>query len=321
MSILLLSFKPDEFDRSYVDEVRKLAPGMRVVVTAERNEIAGLLGEIEIAAGFGFPYDLLPQAPKLRWMQQWGAGADWLMRFPEAAELPFVLTNASGVHAIPISEQILGYMLMFARGLHRAVRAQARREWWRPSRSEVFELAGRTLLLIGVGAIGERTAQLASAHGMRVEGIRRDPSIGAAGVAAMYSPDQLRARLPQADFVVLTVPLIAETRNMIDAAALDRMKPSSYLINIGRGGTIDEAAMAAALREGRIAGAALDVFAQEPLPADSPLWDLDNLIITGHYSGNTPRYHERATEIFLDNLRRFRAGEPLRNVVDKRLGY
>ncbi|HMO56299.1 MAG TPA: D-2-hydroxyacid dehydrogenase [Roseiflexaceae bacterium] len=321
MSIVLLSFQPDEFDRAYVDQTRQLAGGMRVVVTAERANIEGMLDEIEVIAGFGVPYDLLQRMPKLRWMQQWGAGADRLLRHPAAAAMPFTLTNASGVHAVPISEQILGYMLMFARGLHHAVRAQQRNEWWRPQRSEVFELAGKTLLLIGVGAIGEHTALVANALGMRVEGIRRDATQHVAGVAAMYGPEALAARLPQADMVVLTVPLIEETRNLIDAAALARMKPTSYLINIGRGGTIDETALAAALRSGQIAGAALDVFAEEPLPAASPLWVLDNLITTGHYAGNTQRYHERSTAIFFENLRRYRAGEPLINLVDKQIGY
>jgi phosphoglycerate dehydrogenase-like enzyme len=279
-----------------------------------------VLDEVEIVAGW-LPPELLPRAARLRWMQQWGAGVDWLMRHPEAAELPFVLTNASGVHAIPISEHIIGMLLMFARGLHLAVRAQQRREWWRPGREGIFELSGKTMLLVGVGAIGERTAQLAAALGVRVEGVRRDPSAGAPGVAEMYGQERLLERLPHADVVVLTVPLSRETEGMIGAEELAAMKPSAYLVNIGRGGTVDEDALAAALREGRIAGAGLDVFGAEPLPADSPLWAMDNVIITAHYSGNTPAYGERAMDIFLDNLRRFQAGEPLRNQVDKQAGY
>jgi phosphoglycerate dehydrogenase-like enzyme len=156
---------------------------------------------------------------------------------------------------------------------------------------------------------------------MRVLGIRRDPTRGAPGVEAMFGPHQLLDLLPQADLVVLTVPLTAETRGMIGEPELRAMKSTAFLVNVGRGGTVDEAALAEALREGWIAGAGLDVFETEPLPEDSPLWRLDRMIVTSHYAGVTPHYNERALEVFLDNLERYRAGEPLRNVVDKQLGY
>jgi phosphoglycerate dehydrogenase-like enzyme len=177
------------------------------------------------------------------------------------------------------------------------------------------------MLLIGVGAIGERTAAVASALGMRVLGIRRDAARGAPGVAAMYGLDRLLDLLPEADCVVLTVPLNRSTQGMIGERELRAMKPSAYLVNIGRGGTVQEDALVRALREGWIAGAGLDVFAEEPLPETSPLWELENVIVTAHYAGMTPHYDERALAIFLDNLRRYRAGEPLRNVVDKAAGY
>ncbi|MEN9936561.1 MAG: hypothetical protein RLZZ387_3140 [Chloroflexota bacterium] len=321
MSVLLLGFEPGDIGPERAAQVEALAPDMRVVVTRDRAAIEALLDEVEVAAGW-FPPELAARAPQLRWFQQWGAGADWLLRHPEAVDHGFVLTNASGVHAVPISEHIIGTLLMFSRGLHLAVRAQARREWWRPARrDELFELAGKTMLLVGVGAIGVRTAELAVALGMRVEGVRRDPSVGAPGVAAMYGPERLAERLPHADVVVLTIPLSHATRGMIGEAEIGAMKPGAYLVNIGRGGTVDEDALADAIRAGRLAGAALDVFAEEPLPPSSPLWDLERVIITAHYAGNTPAYDDRAMEIFLDNLRRYRAGEPLRNVVDKREGY
>src|SRR5436853_839164 len=226
MPILLLNFAPEEIDPVVLDEIRMLAPQMRVVVTQDRSEIEALLDDVEIAAG-DFPHDLVARAPRLRWFQQWGAGADWLLRHPEVAESDFVLTNASGVHAIPISEHIIGLLLMFARGLHRAVRVQARRQWWRPPADELFELAGKTMLLVGVGAIGARTAMLASALGMRVEGVRRHPARAAAGVDALYGPHQLRERLAHADVVVLTVPLSEATQGLIGAADLRAMKPTA----------------------------------------------------------------------------------------------
>jgi phosphoglycerate dehydrogenase-like enzyme len=202
-----------------------------------------------------------------------------------------------------------------------AVRAQDRHAWQAPKRDQLFELAGKTMLLVGVGAIGERTAMIAAALGMRVLGIRRNPAGDLPGVEAIYGSDRLHDLLPEADCVVLTVPLSHATQGMIGERELRAMKPTSYLINIGRGGTIQQPALIQALREGWIAGAGLDVFDQEPLPATSPLWELDNVIMTAHYAGLTPEYDQRALAIFLDNLKRYQAGEPLQNVVDKAAGY
>ncbi len=320
MSVLLVCLPVERLPEAQLAQIRAAAPDMRVVMTTDQAEVEPLLGEIAIAAGW-FPHDLLPRARRLRWLQEWGAGVDWLLRHPEVAELDFTLTNASGVHAIPISEQILSYLLAFARGLPAAIRAQERRAWQAPRRDQLFELAGKTMLLVGVGAIGARTAAIAAALGMRVLGIRRNPAGALPGVEAIYGPDRLYDFLPEADCVVLTVPLSRATQGMIGERELRAMKPTSYLINIGRGGTLQQPALIQALREGWIAGAGLDVFEQEPLPATSPLWEMDNVIITAHYAGLTPAYDQRALAIFLDNLRRYRAGEPLQNVVDKAAGY
>jgi phosphoglycerate dehydrogenase-like enzyme len=320
MSTVLLGYKAGELPQDQIEEVQRLVPHMQVLVTEDLAEIEAALPEIEVAAR-RFPHDLIPRAPKLRWLQQWGAGADWLLRYPEVARLDFVLTNASGVHAIPISEHILALLFAFARRIHKAVRAQEQRRWERSRDEPIFELAGKTMVLIGVGAIGERTAKASAALGMRVLGVRYDPSLGAEGVEVMYGPDQLLEILPQADFVVLTVPLTEGTRGMIGESELRAMKPTAHIVSIGRGGTIDEEALIRALQEGWIAGAGLDVFAVEPLPASSPLWGIENVIVTAHYAGLTPHYEERAMAIFVDNLRRYVAGEPLLNVVDKQLGY
>jgi phosphoglycerate dehydrogenase-like enzyme len=320
MSVLLISLPDDRLSEAQLARIRAAAPELRVVATHDRAQIDALLEQIEVAAGW-FPHDLLARAPRLRWLQEWGAGVDWLLQHPAAVELPFTLTNASGVHAIPISEQILAYLLAFARRLPAAVRAQERRVWKAPARAEVFELAGKTMVLIGIGAIGARTATVAHSLGMRVLGIRRNPAGDAPDGATIYGPEALHELLPQADFVVLTVPLSRATQGMIGERELRVMQPSSYLVNIGRGGIIEEQALVRALREGWIAGAALDVFEQEPLPETSPLWEMDNVIITAHYAGLTPAYDERALAILLDNLRRYREGQPLRNVVDKAAGY
>jgi len=215
MRTILLGFEPGTLSAEQLARVRAAAPDMRVLVTRDRDEIEAVLDEVEIVAG-GFPRDLLPGAHNLRWFQQWGAGADWLLRHPEAVGLDFVLTNASGVHPIPISEHILAFLLAFARDLHQAVRAQERHEWVSQDQQEtIFELAGKTVLLVGVGAIGERTARVATALGMRVWGGRRNPAVSVPGVEAMFGPHQLLDLLPEADFVVLTVPLTHETQGMI----------------------------------------------------------------------------------------------------------
>jgi phosphoglycerate dehydrogenase-like enzyme len=320
MGILLLGFVSEKLTETQLNQIRDAAPDMQIVVTRDRDEIESMLDKVEIAVG-GFPHDLISKAHNLRWLQQWGAGADWLMRYPEVIDQDFVLTNVSGVHPIPISEHIFALLLAFARDLHSAIRAQSQRHWKGAAQSELFELIGKTMLLIGVGAIGKRTAKIAAALEMRVLGVRRNPTMTVPTVETMFGPDQLLDILPEADFVVLTAPLTHETEKMIGERELRAMKPTAYLVNIGRGGTIDENALIHVLREGWIAGAGLDVFEIEPLPEDSPLWGMENVIITAHYSGLTPHYDERAMGIFLKNLKLYQAGKPLINVIAKKLGY
>ncbi|MGC9360425.1 MAG: D-2-hydroxyacid dehydrogenase [Anaerolineae bacterium] len=318
-NVILLGLADDALDQATRERIVSLAPEHRLVVTQDRAEIERRLDRIEIAAA-RFPHDLLLRAPRLRWYQQWGAGADWLRRYPDVRASGLILTNASGVHAIPISEHIIGMALALARGLHAAVRHQVEHRWHRPE-GGIRELAGATMLLIGVGAIGSRTARLAKALDMRVLGVRRDPAQGDPHVDAMYGPGDLPELWAQADLVVLTVPLTDETHHMVDEAALRAMPSHAVIINIGRGGTIDQEALVRALQEGWIGGAGLDVFDPEPLSEDSPLWDMPNVLITSHYAGTSPVYNQRALAIFTDNLARYVAGQPLRNVVDKELGY
>ena len=320
MTTILIALKESNVPEELQKRAQEICPDARIVVTDDKQEIEPLLDEIEIAAGH-FPIQWIPRANRLRWYQQWGAGTDWLMRHPEVRALDFQLTNASGVHAIPISEHIFAFMLAFARRLPEAMRAQTQRQWNRQEDSPAFELAGKTMLLVGVGAIGRQTAHMAAALGMRVTGVRSDPAKTVPGVDRMVGPQEMLAALPEADFVVLTMPLTDETRGIVNHAFIEQMKPSAYLINIGRGGTVDEDALIEALLTGKIAGAGLDVFAVEPLPATSPLWEMPNVIITGHYSGETPHYNERALAIFIDNLERYANGRPLRNLVDKKRGY
>jgi phosphoglycerate dehydrogenase-like enzyme len=320
MTTILLGFDENELTEAQLAQIKKTAPAAQVVVTRDPHHIEAVVDDLEIVAGWLAP-ELLRNIPQLRWYQQWAAGADWLMKYPDLIEHEFILTNGSGVHAVCISEQIFAFLLAFARGLPAAYQAQWEGVWSPAGGEKLFELAGKTMLLLGLGAIGKRTAQVAQAMGMRVIGIRRNPLTPVWGVEKIGGPDELLDFIPEADVVVLALPLTRETNRFLSRDAIRRMKPSAYLISIGRGGVVDEAALIEALQSGVIAGAGLDVFETEPLPAASPLWKMNNVIITAHYAGATPRYNERAMAIFLDNLRRFLAGETLRNVIDKRLGY
>jgi phosphoglycerate dehydrogenase-like enzyme len=323
MAILWLALDDDDITEQQLAETQALLPDWKIIVARDIESVAPDFDQVEIAAGWLNPDDVL-QLPKLRWAQHWAAGVDAFTSNPDIATGNFMLTNGSGVHTIPITEHILAYLLSFARGLHCAVRAQVDHRWGKPEdpcRYDVFELPGKTMVLIGVGAIGERTARMASALGVRVIGVRRDPSKGAKTITEMVSPDRLLEVLPRADFVVLTVPLTDATRGMIGDAELRAMKTSAIVINIGRGGTIQEDALIQALQEERIGGAGLDVFENEPLPPDSPFWDMPNVIVTSHYAGHNPHYNDRAMNIFLDNLHHYISGTALHNVVDMEAGY
>ena len=320
MPVLLLAIERSRLPDGVEARVAAAAPDHQLLVTRDREEIRRVRDEIEVIIGFP-PRELLAEMPRLRWFQQWAAGADWLRRRPELVDAGFTLTSAVGIHAVQIGEHVFAMLLALARDLPGAVLAQRQRRWQGFNDVATFELFEKRLLVVGVGAIGARVAELGAAFGMHVVGVRRNPDKGAPGVERMVGPDALDAELAGADAVVLTVPLTDETRGMLSAARIAAMKPGGVLVNIGRGGTVDEAALAAALADGTLQGAALDVFEDEPLPPGSPLWGLRNLLITAHYAGATPRYAERAMALALDNLARYREGKPLRNVVDKRLGY
>ena len=320
MRKLLIMLEDTLVSESDREEIRKIAANRDVVITQDEAKVKAIGNDIEIAAGW-VPRYLMNQFPNLCWFQQWGAGADWLMEYPDLAGRDYILTNMSGLHAIPISEHILAFMLSFSRDLPRAMRAQVKGKWVQHQEINVFELAGKTMVLVGVGAIGERTARVANDIGMRVLGIRKRPEIMVPGVEMMASPENLISLLPEGDFLVLTVPLTNETKGMVSEVELRVMKRSAYIINIGRGATIDEKNLIVALQNGWIAGAGLDVFEDEPLPEDSPLWRMDNVIITSHYSGMTPQYHERGLKIFKENLKRYVMGDEMENVVNKDAGY
>jgi phosphoglycerate dehydrogenase-like enzyme len=260
---------------------------------------------------------VLAAAPQLRWMHTPSAGVDHLL-IPPVIERDITLTNSAGVHAIPIAEFVLALMLSRAKGLAEYRTAQAEQRWERDvAPSELYE---HTLLIVGIGGIGQAIAARAAAFGMRVWGSRRTPQ-PMPGVERVVGEGEWRELLPTADYVVLATPLTPATRGIIDAAAFAAMHDAAYLINVARGAIIDEPALIQALETHQIGGAALDTFDEEPLPPDSPLWRLPNVTITPHATAHSPRMRERQIALFIDNVRRMRAGEPLRNVVDKTAGY
>ena len=291
------------------------------------DEIRAALAEADVM--FGFWSGAMPDLVRpdslpgtLRWVQLTSAGADRVD--PDLIRAGLTFTNVSGLHATPIAEFVLTYMLMFEKGWPALARNQAAAVYDRMVMPR--SLSDRTVGVVGMGAIGAECARLAKAIGCRVLGMRRSVTQRGPDEIAdeVLPPGDLDVLLAESDYVVLAMPLTEETRGMIGADQLRTMGARgdrSYLINIARGEVVDEPALIEALRDGVIAGAALDVFDREPLPADSPLWALDNVILTPHISGGNENYNEVATSIFCDNLRRYLAGEPLHNIVDPDRGY
>jgi phosphoglycerate dehydrogenase-like enzyme len=262
-------------------------------------------------------HKVLAAAPELRWQHTPSAGVNHILT-PTFLARDITLTNGAGVHAIAIAEFVLMFMLYHAKNLPKLQALQAERYWGRGIKLQ--ELKDATLLIIGAGSIGRAIAQRASSFGMRIWGSRRHPQ-PLPEFDKVVSTTEWRSLLPDADYVVVSTPLTPETKGMIDAAAFQAMRPSAFFINIARGAIVDEAALLNALREDWIAGAGLDTFSTEPLLPDSPFWSLSNVFITPHSSASSVRTHQRSLELFLDNLSRYQAGLPLRNVVDKQAGY
>lgn len=268
--------------------------------------------------------DAVRRAPALRWVQARNAGAGeqlgGALRLAPGELGNVAVTTSSGVHAGPLAEFALFGLLAFTKGLP-ALLADQRERHWPPGQQPVGELRGRTLLIVGLGEIGAETARLAQAFGMRVLAVKRDASGEAAHVDELHPADDLRALVDRADGIVITLPLTDATRGLLDAGTLAAVKPGAVLVNVGRGAVVDETALAERLQDGTLAGAALDVFTEEPLPEDSPLWGLDNVIVSPHNAALVEAEEARVVELFCDNLRRRLDGEPLRNELDPEVLY
>lgn len=293
--------------------------------------VSGLGGEVIFADGvdgvdvsptvvFGSaPLEYIGAQKELRWVHTHSAGVDHLV----GRDLPFPghvkLTNSSGVYSTAGGEHIMAMMLYFARGLYVYRQDQQRGEWVRDI-SHARLLKGETLCVLGLGDIGRQVVARARAFEMRIIGVRRNPA-PMDGVERVIAPDQLDEVLPETNHLAITLPLTRETRGMIDARRLALLPKGAFLYNIGRGAVVDEEALVKALQSGHLGGAGLDVFVEEPLPAGHPLWEMDNVLITPHLGADTPWDNDHAAELFVENLKRFAAGEGLINEVDPELGY
>jgi phosphoglycerate dehydrogenase-like enzyme len=317
--IVLVTLPQDRYSEKEEAALKNEAGGREIVHALKRPDMEKYAGRTEILIGFG-PWSLLAAMPKLRWFQVWSAGVDGLAAHPELKDHPVMITNTSGMHREQVAEHIFAMILSRNRVFPKIFAAQKRHEWVSLADSETAVLSGKTMLILGYGAIGRHAAAAARAFGMKVIGIRRRQA-PCRNDAQAETIEKLPELLPEADYVVNLLPYTQATKNILGKKEFALMKQGAVYVNVGRGLTNDEAALTEALQSGRLAAALLDVTATEPLPPDSPLWDLGNVIITPHYAGMRPDYPALAMEITLENLKRYNLGEPLVNLVDKHAGY
>ena len=327
------------FEAPLIETLRAVSP--QLVITQQAASTPDDLGETIADAQILYTWQAVPlpnDAPQLRWIQFHSAGIDGFFDHPIFTESDMTLTTASGIHAVQMAEYTLGQMLAFAHHLPKMLEDQRARQWpeHRWDRYVPTELYGATVGIVGYGSVGRQIAHIAKAFGMNILAMKRDlrhlndeDAIGEPNTGdpdgdipdRIYPPEALHSMLSACDYIVLTVPLTPTTHHMIDSSALKAMKSTAVLINIARGPVLDEIALIHALQEGTILGAALDVFEEEPLPQESPLWKLPNVLISPHVSGFSPHYDRRVVDLFAENLRRFIAGEPLLNQVSRSLHY
>jgi phosphoglycerate dehydrogenase-like enzyme len=320
-----------------IEAIREAAPGARIVTIGFDGHADGPLDDVEVMLRGRFPAELfdriLARAPELRWVHSATAGVERVLT-PASRARHLTITNARGVFSRPIAEYVMLMMLAVSRRLPSLLELQQERTW-QPLESR--ELRDVTVGIVGLGSIGRAVGALATAFGCRVIATRRRPESGVGVQAAdgagdepylgslmldrVLPPEQLPELLAESDFVVLAAPLTEDTYGLISDQAIAALKPGAWVINVARGELVDERALGRALREGRLGGAVLDTFREEPLPPTSPLYDLPNVILTPHTSWSSTRVLDRSIELFCDNLRRYAAGEPLVNVVDPDAGY
>ena len=307
------------------ERLRKDFPQLEVAHLSSYDGVEDHLQDAEIVIAWSLRPEQFKAARKLRWIHSPAAAVHQLI-FPELVNSDVILTNSSQVHGPVVAEHVIALLFALAKRLPDAVRLQQKHSWgqetmWR-GRPRPRELAGATLGLVGIGSIGREVAKRASALGMRVVATREHPEKGSPdNVEQIFPTSQIDALLFQSDYVILAAPLTSTTRNLMNSARFEKMKAEACVINVSRGPLVDQAALARALREKKIGGAALDVFDQEPLPSDSQLWDLENLLITPHTAAMTEKLWERHYKLIAENLRCYLAHKPLQAIVDKQKGY
>ena len=308
----------------FAQRLRQDFPRLEVVHLSNYDRVMEEIADADIAISWSLRGDQIKAAKKLKWIHSTATAVHALMS-PELIASEIVVTNARDVHGPVVAEHALALAFALAKRLPQAVRFQQQKHWaqhdlWESS-PRPRELNGATMTIMGMGGIGRPLADLASSVGMRVIGVREHPERECDGVDLMYGFDALEEALSEGDFVVLALPVTPKTHHLINAERLARLQPEAYLINVGRGVLIDEDALVRALRAKSFAGAALDVTSEEPLPPESPLWEMENVLITPHIAGLTEFMWERHYGHYTENLRRFLMGEPLLWVVDKEKGY
>jgi len=310
---------------SFADRLRANFPGVNVVHLKGYKELDAQIPDTEVVMTWSLRPEQFKLAHKLRWIHSPAAAVHQLI-FPELVESEIILTNARDVHGPVVAEHVMGLIFALAKRIPQAVKLQSQHVWgqraiWE-SHPPPRELSGATLGLVGLGSIGREVARRAAGLGMKVIAVREHPEKERPeNVAQVYSRAQLNEMLSQSDYVVLAAPTTPATRGLINTQRFSAMKADAHLINVGRGPLVDEPSLIEALRGRKIAGAGLDVFDEEPLPANSPLWDLDNLLITPHTAGLTEKLWERHYALMSENLRRYLAGQPLLGLVNKQEGY
>jgi len=314
MSFKLVLLPPMDQEQ-WSDAVQEAVPDAAVVTCHNAQEAAAAIGDADAALGTLAP-EVLARADRLRWLQAPAAGPPAGWYYPELVAHPVAVTNFREIFNDHLGAHILAFVLAFARGFHHYLPRQLARSW-QPG-APLVHLPEATALMVGVGGIGAEASRLLAAFGVRVLGIDPRREDAPEGVAELHRPEKLDELLPLADFVISTTPETPETQRLFHRERFQRMKPSAYLINISRGAVVVLDDLVAALQAGELAGAGLDVFEIEPLPADHPLWTLPGVLLTPHVGGEGPYLDDRRREIVQDNCRRFAAGQPLRNVVDKR---
>ncbi len=297
--------------------------------TTLSQETLRAVEDATVYLGYGVREDLLRVGPGLRWVHSGAAGVGGSLS-PEMLERDLVFTNSAGVHGPPMAETVLAMILYFSRGLDYAVTGGREHRWWQEPFYEadtpVGELSDWTVGILGYGGVGREVARRLAPLGPRILGLRRRPPPGTesgsqAVAEVLHGPAGLKRLLEESDVTVVTAPHTAETHRILNRRALSRMKRGAVLVNVSRGALVDEKALVEMLRDGRLRGAALDVFQAEPLPRDHPFWSLPNVLVLPHVSGVSRRFWQRETELIVENIRRFLAGQPLLNTVDKRAGY